>query len=788
MDNEKDMFVEGDFNDEGSEDNDQDKLTGIITKVLFKSESNDFHVLKVSDNEENESEDPNEHTVVIQQPNLYEGMSMEFRGEWIIHSKFGQQLSANEAVQVKPINKEALQKYLSSDMFPGIGNILSKRIVDHFGDDVIDIFHNDIDRVKEVPMISDGKLEYIKEKWNENKEFNYIMLFLKEYNINHIFAKRIYDAYGKSSVSQIKKDPYGLFRNIKGIGFKYADKLALDLGFSHDHQIRMIAAVEYCLSEYEMKGHCYLLRGQLVNSIKKLLELDDSYQERIDETIKELQEESSIATIKSFDDDKLRYYSFKIYDDELFCYNKIKELNSNVNHKINDLNDKIEKIEETRGIDLTEEQRGAIIQSLSNNISIITGGPGCGKTTTCDVLIDVIQKQTGKEILVLAPTGRAAKKIEELNQEVEGSTIHKALQYTGDGSGFRKNEDNPLEHDVVLVDESSMIDIHLASSLLRALKKDAQIIFVGDKDQLPPVGPGNFFKDMIMSEKIKTFYLDKIFRQSKTSDIIVHAHEINKGKLPQMRSLIEEPDLIDNNKTDSIFIDSSSQIFIDKEEYPKNTSMSYGKTAIDVAKKLYKDTLPNVDDIDEVQILCPMNVGKIGNNVINKEIRDSVNPESKNKKEIEVKNSVNTFREGDKVIQRVNNYELGVFNGDIGKIEKIFPQEKLIMIRYPEKTVEYQVSDLVDVGLAYSISIHKSQGSEFECVIIMVLSDHSNMLSRNLYYTALTRAKGLAILVGERGALERAAQNNDNNKRQTSLSDMLQDRIEFHPENEEVIE
>ncbi len=765
----------------------EQKIRGIITRVLFRSEESDFHVLKVSQKDEDdelngkekEHDDPNnEITVVIEQPELYEGMSLEFTGKWDTHPKFGPQFKAKEGLQVKPINKEALRKYLSSDMFPGIGAILSKRIIDHFGDDVLDIFNEDIDRIKEIPMVSNTKLKYIKKKWKENETFNHIMLFLKEHNISHLFSKRIYDAYGDNAISQIRSEPYGLFKHIKGIGFKYADKIALELGFEKDHEKRLKAAIEYCLSEFELKGHCYLTKEQLISNTKKLLDIDDK--KRINTIIDELNNNREIATVRNKDEDTIRYYSYKIYDDEVYCCDKIRSLKKK-KKTIANIDKKIEDIEEERQIELTKEQKEAIVQSLSNGVSIITGGPGCGKTMTCDILIDVVMKGTNKEILVLAPTGRAAKKISEINHEAPSSTIHKALCWiSDDDKRFHFDENNPLPSDVILVDESSMMDIHIASDLLRAIKKDAQVIFVGDKDQLPPVGPGNFFKDLIISEEIETIKLDKIFRQSKASNIIIHAHEINQGKVPQISSPIKEPGILKNRTTDCLFIDSSSNMFLTKNEYPKESSMRYGRTAIDMIEKMYIDTIPNNYDINEIQILAPMNVGDIGNNVINERIREISNPPSKKKKEINIKKR--TFREGDKIIQKENNYDLAVFNGDIGKIEKIYSEENLIFVRFPEKTVEYSKDNLLDTDLAYSISIHKAQGCEFECAIIMVLSNYSIMLNRNLYYTALTRAKKLAVMIGEREALEKATSNNENNKRQTSLKETLEGKIEIYEE------
>jgi exodeoxyribonuclease V alpha subunit len=741
-----------------------EKILGLVERILFKNEENGYHVLAL------EVDGMKDTTAVLNHPNLFEGFTYEFTGEWTLHQKFGHQFKATSAVEVLPSTKDGLRSYLASSFFPGIGPVIANRIINYFdGEDVLEIFNKELDRLMDVPGISKSKLIGIKESWQKNKEINDIMMFLQNHNISTLFAKKIYEFYGKNCVSQILKNPYRLSKDISGIGFSYADRIALKVGFDTESIERLEACISFILDQGSNDGHSYLYENQIKTKSSELLKIDSK--DKVSECLEILSRSNEIYDIQLEGDDSKRYYSKKLYNNEQYCAEKIHLLKSNsFKSKVDDsLFDKLQD-----NITLSDEQKAAVLGIVGEGVSVLTGGPGSGKTTSLKKLVKLLLS-VGYELALAAPTGRASQRMTE-TIGLQASTIHRLLVWDHDNKTFLKNERNTIEANFIIIDETSMLDINLAASLLRAIPINAQVLFVGDVDQLPPVGPGDFFRDLISSEIAPVFRLNKIFRQGKESLIIKHAYEINEQVVPRIETPLLTPELWTDG-TDCMFVDSAMpELFKANGDYPKWSSLRYGIDFINMISKLYMDYIPKYIGSDkEIQILMPMNVGELGTIKVNQVIQGLVNPADKNKKEIRIKER--TFRDGDRVIQTKNNYDLEVFNGDIGKVIEISGGEKMEMtVKFSDsREVIYAKSDIFELDLAYAISIHKSQGSEFDCVILPLMKAHYRMLYKQLIYTGLTRAKKFAVFVGERDALKIAVANSNANTRQTSLRHMLLD-------------
>ena len=728
-----------------AEEKEPEKIIGLVERILFKNEDNGYHVLAL------EVDGMKDTTAVLNHPNMFEGFTYEFTGEWTLHQKFGHQFKATSALEVLPSTRDGLRSYLASSFFPGIGPVIANRIINFFdGEDVLDIFNKNLDRLMDVPGISKSKLVGIKESWEKNKEINEIMMFLQKHNISTLFAKKIYEFYGKNCVSQILINPYRLAKDISGIGFSYADRVALQLGFDTEGMERLEACISFILDQGSNDGHSYLYENQIKTKSSELLKIDSK--DRVSECLELLSRSGDIYDIQ-LEGEKihlLKSNSFKSKVDESL-FDNLKD-----------------------NIALSEEQKAAVLGIIGQGISVLTGGPGSGKTTSLKKLVKLLLS-VGYELALAAPTGRASQRMTE-TIGVQASTIHRLLVWDHDNKTFLKNERNTIEANFIIIDETSMLDINLAASLLRAVPSDAQILFVGDVDQLPPVGPGDFFRDLISSEITPVFRLNKIFRQGKESLIIKHAYEINEQVVPRIETPLLTPELWTDG-TDCMFVDSAMpELFKPNGDYPKWSSLRYGIDFINMISKLYTDYIPKYIGSDkEIQILMPMNVGELGTIKVNQVIQGLVNPYDKDKKEIRIKERI--FRDGDRVIQTKNNYDLEVFNGDIGKVIEISGGEKMEMtVKFSDsREVIYAKSDIFELDLAYAISIHKSQGSEFDCVILPLMKAHYRMLYKQLIYTGLTRAKKFAVFVGEREALKIAVANSNANTRQTSLRHMLMD-------------
>lgn len=736
----------------------QEKVVGIVERIIFNNKDNGYHILNV--------ELPNSDNIIVNayHPIIHAGLTYEFIGDWSVHPTYGKQMKAKSVFEVPPNTKEGLKAYLSSSFFPGIGPVIAGRIIGHFKDDVIRIFNEDIDKLLLVPGISPKKLEAIKKSWEDNDEINDVMMFLQQFGISTVYAAKIYKHYGKGCVQKIRENPYTLARDVKGIGFKYADKIALEVGVEPDSEARIRACIMHILESGSLDGHCYLLEEQITIKSTELLGVD--IRDRVSNILKYMVQDVEIV-IFTIEDEPIRYYSKKLYYQENACANVVgRLLLGNVDAEV----DESMILKGYRGVELSEEQKNGVFGIINKGISILTGGPGTGKSTMTKAVVAALLN-LNKSIALAAPTGRASQRMTEVIG-MQASTVHRLLGWDPENYGFLHNEKNPLWCDFLIIDESSMLDISLASCILKAVPDGCQVLFIGDVDQLPPVGPGSFFKDLIDSKVVPSYKLTQIFRQGKESEIISYAHKINNGEHPNINSPLTEPSIWKDG-TDCMFIDSGlAEDGKPKSEYANWSSLRYGMDVIDMTKNLYIETIKKYHNTTDIQILIPMKISDIGTIRVNDIIQEAVNPKNKNKNQIALKDRV--FREGDKVIHTVNNYEIEVFNGDIGWINSIDEVSGTAEIKFGDnRVVKYKKIDMMELELAYAITIHKSQGSEFDCAIIPIMNQYSRMLYRNLVYTGLTRAKKLAIFVGQRNAFNRAIDNVDPRIRQTSLKELL---------------
>ncbi len=843
-----------------------ESFIGIVERITFHSEETGWSVLQVSPNHQR-----NERiTVTVHQSQVFAGATLEFKGEWVTHKKFGEQFKAIEVIEHKPASTAALEKYLGSGLIYGVGPATAKKIVKHFGKETLNVFENKIDQLLNVPGIAKRKLEAIKESWQEHREIREIMLFLQQYGISSLFAVKIYKEYENESIQIVSENPYQLSKDIYGIGFFSADKVALNMGFASDSPQRIGAGLKHILDTSREEGHCFLTLTQLISQTTKLLGLESKDEARMLQCLDLAEAEREVCTrsIEKDGEKEKLYYAKSLFYDEKYVAEWVSSKASNTGQLSLDLQGSIKWLDDfnqKQKFPLSDEQHQSVFQIAQQPFSILTGGPGCGKTTTTNTLVKLLLAHH-KEVLLAAPTGRAAQRMGEVIGR-EAKTIHRLLVWEPQTGRFKKGEEEPLDADFIIVDECSMLDISLTASLMKAIPPTAQVLFIGDVDQLPSVGAGNVLKDLIDSQKVPCYALTKVFRQAQESFIISNAHNINKGIVPKIESPINDTQVWDKG-IDCLFIDSEEasqeqktfikkvskvmkstleesdkEVFIKKQgkesvsyasvqkneddNYFLNTvaeedvayarsqsyvfnipqkflnaninkilsieseaealknlmkkvhpwsSLHYGFTASEMMVRLYTQSIPEKLGNREIQILSPMTRGSLGTQALNLLIQEKSNPPSPEKPEIRIGNRI--FRLHDRIIQKRNNYDLEVFNGDIGRIVGVNTEDTMLEISFKnakeERIVIYQKDQLIELDLAYSITIHKSQGSEFDVVIIPVVTQHFTMLYRNLIYTGLTRAKKMAIFVGTRKALSLAVKNIDNRKRQTYLKELIE--------------
>lgn len=810
-----------------------EKLRGIVERVTYHNPENGWSVLKVTPF----AGHGELVTVTVHQMRVFAGATMEFIGNWTVHQKFGRQFKASRAVELKPADAGALEKYLGSGLIKGVGPKTARKIVRHFGADTLDIFEHHIDRLTDVPGIAKKKLSSIKMAWAEHRAVREVMMFLQGHGLSTLFAVRIYKQYGDEAIALIGENPYRLAADFYGIGFFSADKIALSLGLSENSPLRIRAAVRHVLATGREQGHCYLTAEQVRVGVTDLLHFD--FSSSIDQLLEDMSvtHELFVRNIHKDDSEIRCYYSRSLYFDEKYVADRIARHCQTIPVDEQRMENWLKRYGAKSATRLSDQQKSAILGIAGEQCAVLTGGPGCGKTTTTRVLVALLQAM-GKSVLLAAPTGRAAQRMSEVIG-IEAKTIHRLLEYQG--RDFKRNEENRLRADALILDECSMLDISLTASLLRAVADHTSILFIGDADQLPSVGAGNVLRDIIASKVVPCFQLTEIFRQAKQSQIIASAHLINRGTVPKIGSPFREPTLW--KKSDCLFMDAEeatgrqlrviAQIkrhyqtedareqAIGGDPYAADepvpyarenlqlpeqfshvnpemvctadsaadelkavlkkvhpwSSLYYGLIATDVIRELYTRWVPKYYGNAEVQVLSPMIRGSLGTARLNVLLQEAINPASRGRSELTL--GEKTFRVGDRVIHRRNNYELEVFNGDIGFITDIDNATLGLSVSFlpDQRLVAYKKEQITELEHAFAITVHKAQGSEFDVVILPIVSQHYRMLFRNLLYTGLTRARKLAVFVGTRRAFAMAIHNKDTSKRQTALSILLQEGV-----------
>ena len=727
-----------------------EKLTGVIDHFLYRNETNGYGVMELT----------TEYDDVICVGTLSgydEGEMVEISGEYVIHPVYGQQLKIESIKAILPTGIMGIERYLSSGIIKGVGPKMAKRIVNEFGEDTFKVIEQEPNRLIKIKGISERIAQSICEQVVGKKEQQDALIFLSQYGISQTMSVKIYDAFGDMIYSIIRDNPYKIIDEVDGIGFKKADEIAKKAGIKVDSEYRIQSGIVYVLTQAMSEGHTYLPMEELTVRAKELLGVET---EAIDAQYPNLSVEKKIIIKNEYA--MTNCYTSYMYHQELSVASLLKKLSDSHEDTGNIMSDKmVERVEKELGLTLDEMQKKALRLAMQSGIMIITGGPGTGKTTTINAIIHCIEKE-GLEVMLAAPTGRAAKRMTEATG-YEARTVHRMLELngaiseTGRSVYFERNADNPLEADVFIIDEMSMIDIALFNALLKAIPMGARLILVGDVNQLPSVGPGQVLYDLISSKCYPTVTLDHIFRQAKMSDIVVNAHKINRGESIQLGT----------NSKDFLFLERSDVNVIYKHMIQLITEKLPG----------YVDAAPS-----QIQVLTPTHIGPLGVEALNRILQKYINPPNKQKKEKEYGDNI--FREGDKVMQTKNNYSLeweilgknrividsgsGVFNGDVGTIVEI--DDSAITVEYDEiRRVRYTYDGLDELELAYAITIHKAQGSEYPAVIMPLLGGPRPLLTRNLLYTGVTRAKRCVMILGSCDTVNAMIRNESEKKRYTGL-------------------
>ena len=702
-------------------------LRCVVERITYQNPENGYSVLKVKVKGYND--------LVTLVGNLLEvpvGSVLLCRGEWKVDKRYGSQFVAATWEETMPATVYGIEKYLGSGLVKGIGPRFARAIVQRFGTETIDIIETEIERLYEVPNIGRKRVAKIRESWEKQKDIKNVMLFLQGYGVSTAYAAKIYREYGKESIEKVRENPYRLADDIWGIGFKTADGIAAKMGYEKEDPRRCRSGILYTLGQLSDEGHVYAGEEQLVKTAGQLLEAGET---AIRDTLAGMLQAEDLIL------DKDAIYLPPFYHAECGTSRRLRDLAQSTGRSLFDgLFDPSSLTAET-GIEYDEVQLAAIRQAVTSKVMVLTGGPGTGKTTTTQGIIAALKK-AGLRVLLAAPTGRAAKRMSEATG-MEAKTIHRLLEYNPQ-DGYKRNDENPLEGDALIVDECSMIDILLMNNLLKAVPVGMRLVLVGDIDQLPSVGAGNVLRDVIDSQRIPVVRLVRIFRQAQKSRIVMSAHAINRGKFP---------DTSNGRDTDFFFM---------KEEDPERAAESI--------VRLVKERLPRAyrESPDRIQVLTPMQRGVVGAANLNLLLQQALNPSGPS-----LSRGGYTYRQGDRVMQLRNNYDKDVFNGDLGYIREVDTEERTLKVDFDGKWVEYDVTELDELTLAYATTIHKAQGSEYPIVVMPVLMTHFVMLQRNLIYTGITRAKKICVLLGAAKALAYAVCNVSVLKRNTRLKERL---------------
>ena len=692
------------------------------------------------------------------------GQTLQLQGTWKEHPKFGPQFQVTQYRETKPATITGIEKYLGSGLIKGVGPVTAKRIVLHFGLETLDIIEHQIDRLVEVPGIAQKRVKLIQAAWVTQKAIKEVMLFLQSHGVSTTYAVKIYKQYGDAAIATVTHNPYQLATDVYGIGFVTADAIARNLGIAPGSEFRYRAGMLHVLGEASEEGHCFLPGDELIDRVVKRLEIADhrpnpeqvsSLSEQMVADGQLVKTEAPIVGLSQFG-----YYAPPFFGAEQKLAERVQQLlRQPLEVDAARVQRWLDRFVETTGTLLSEQQRHAVAMAASQRVLILTGGPGCGKTFTTRTIV-ALWKAMGKSIALASPTGRAAQRLSEMTGQ-EAKTVHRLLEFDPRTMKFKRDVDNPIPAQAIVVDEASMLDLFLANSLMKAIRVstqadanalDAQLLLVGDTDQLPSVGPGAVLQDLIASQQIPVVRLTQVFRQAQASHIVRNAHRINQGQLPQLESVSQSP------QSDCLWLGAPEP-----------------EDGVQGIQDLITDLLPTLgfDPASEVQVLCPMTRGVVGTRNLNTVLQQLINPPHSAKAEL-VRGGM-TLRVGDRVMQKVNDYDREVFNGDLGVITAIDVEEQEMTVHFAERSVSYDYADLNEITLAWAVTIHKSQGSEYPVVILPLYMQHYLMLSRNLIYTGLTRAKKLALVVGTQKAIALAVRQIKDQQRYTLLHQRLQE-------------
>ncbi len=721
------------------------ELSGQIERITYTNEENGFTIARIKVSGQRDLV-----TVVGNLMAPTPGEILNMRGEWVNHPKFGEQFKVMEYKTAVPATVYGIKKYLGSGLIKGLGPVMAGRIVKKFGKKTLDVIEDEIEKLAQVEGIGKKRIAMIRNAWDEQKEIRDVMLFLQSHGVSSGYATKIFKQYGNRSIAVVTGNPYRLATDIFGIGFVIADGIAEKLGFPKDSPLRIEAGILYVLHQLSDEGHVYFPYEPLVKKSQEILAVDSAVVVKALGKIavdRKIIVEDLNESIEEFKENNKAIYLSLFHSCETSISERLKRLLT-APKSIRDVasENAIDWVQRQLDITLAENQAVAIRCALENKIMVITGGPGTGKTTIINAILKIFSRLKVRTMLA-APTGRAAKRMSETTGH-GAMTIHRLLEFSFAKGGFQKNEEKPLDCDLLIVDEASMIDTILMHHLLKAIPPTATFILVGDVNQLPSVGAGNVLKDIIASNAVPIVELNEIFRQAKASRIIVNAHKINNGILPTLENDVPGNDFY----------------FIQQEDPEK---------VLEIILELTKTRIPRrfgFDPVDDIQVLTPMHKGVVGAGNLNRELQKTLNPVQDG-----VIRGDLSFRVNDKVMQIKNNYDKGVFNGDIGRIIGIRPDDHEVIIAFDGRNIIYDFSHLDEIVLAYAVSVHKSQGSEYPAVVLPILTQHYILLQRNLIYTAVTRGRELVVMIGTKKALAMGVNNDKTQKRYTYLRHRLRD-------------
>ncbi|WP_250126637.1 ATP-dependent RecD-like DNA helicase [Chroococcidiopsis sp. CCMEE 29] len=720
-------------------------LTGVVERLTYHSPESGYSVARLKA--------PGERdliTIIGSFANIQPGQTLRLSGFWREHPKYGGQFQVIKYQETKPATITGIEKYLGSGLIKGVGPVTAKRIVAHFGLETLDIIENSIERLIEVPGIAKKRVKMIQTAWETQKAIKEVMLFLQSHGVSTTYAVKIFKQYGDQSIEIVTNNPYQLATDIYGIGFVTADAIARNLGIAPGSEYRYRAGIIHVLSEAAEDGHCFLPQAELVERVVQRLSLQDHQPspQLVGELIFQMGMTQELV-MQGHREHSFVCYQNAFYHSEQNLAARLHQLLSRpLTVDLPRVRTWMERFTVATGMQLSPAQQQAVEMAATQRVLILTGGPGTGKTFALRTIV-ALWKAMGKSIALASPTGRAAQRLSEMTG-FEAKTIHRLLEFDPPTMKFKRDLDHPIEAQAIVVDEASMLDLFLAHSLLKAIPPDAQLLLVGDIDQLPSVGPGNVLRDLIASKQVPVVRLTQVFRQAQASQIVSNAHRINSGQYPTLESVSLAP------RSDCLWVNA--------------TEAEHGVQGI---RELLTDLIPRLgfDAARDVQVLCPMTRGEVGTRNLNAVLQELLNPPRPDKGEL-IRGGMK-LRVGDRVIQQVNDYNREVFNGDLGVISAIDTEEQEVTVQFEGRFVTYDYADLNELALAWAVTIHKAQGSEYPVVILPMFMQHYLMLSRNLLYTGLTRAKHLAILVGPAKAIGLAVKQVKDQRRYTLLAQRL---------------